>query len=121
MLFRSFDVTVTPVNDAPTITALADQTIAEDGTTGPLAFSVSDVETAAGSLTVTAGQGNGNHSNVTLSVSASSTNVTSTPGGSTDFYYMPSYVSSSTYSNPGVGGYTTTTINGTAGAVVLIW
>ncbi len=73
------------------------------------------------SLTVTQGAGNGNHNGVTLSVSASSTNVTSTPGGRTDFHYMPSYVNSSTYSNPGVGGYTTATINGTAGAVVLIW
>ena len=51
---ETFDVTVTPVNDAPTITALADQTIAEDGTTGALPFTVSDVETAAGALTVTA-------------------------------------------------------------------
>ena len=47
-------LTVNPVNDAPTITALADQTIAEDGTTGALPFTVSDVETAAGALTVTA-------------------------------------------------------------------
>ena len=51
---ETFDVTVTPVNDAPAITALADQTIAEDGTTGALPFTVSDVETAAGALTVTA-------------------------------------------------------------------
>ena len=48
------NVDITAQNDAPTITALADQTIPEDGTTGALAFSVSDVETAAGSLTVTA-------------------------------------------------------------------
>ena len=45
---------VTAVNDAPAITALADQTIAEDETTGALPFTVSDVETAAGALTVTA-------------------------------------------------------------------
>ena len=45
---ETFDVTVTAVNDAPAITALADQTIAEDGTTGALPFTVSDVETAAG-------------------------------------------------------------------------
>ena len=51
---ETFDVTVTAVNDAPAITALADQTIAEDGTTGALPFTVSDVETAAGALTVTA-------------------------------------------------------------------
>ena len=51
-------VTVSGVNDGPTITALADQTIAEDGTTGALPFTVSDVETAAGSLTVTATSSN---------------------------------------------------------------
>jgi len=41
---------ITPVDDAPTITNIADQTIIEDGSTGPfstgpLAFSVDDVET----------------------------------------------------------------------------
>ena len=46
-------ITVTPVNDAPTITALADQVILEDTTTGALPFTVGDVETP-GSLTVTA-------------------------------------------------------------------
>jgi VCBS repeat-containing protein len=51
---ETFDVTITPVNDVPTITALADQTIAEDSTTGALAFTVGDVETAVGALTVTA-------------------------------------------------------------------
>ncbi|MDA1016599.1 MAG: cadherin domain-containing protein [Planctomycetota bacterium] len=54
----SANITVTAVNDAPTISAIGDQTIAEDGTTGALAFSVSDVETAAGSLTVTASSSN---------------------------------------------------------------
>ena len=49
---------MTPDNDAPTITAIADQTIAEDGTTGALSFTVGDVETAAGSLTVTAASSN---------------------------------------------------------------
>ena len=74
------------------------------------------------SLTAAAGQGGGNHSNVTLTVtSASASLLTSSPGGTTDFHYMPSYVSSSTYSRPGVGGYTSTSINGSAGAVVLIW
>ena len=42
------------VNDDPTITAIGDQVIAEDVTTGPLAFTVNDIETAAGSLIVTA-------------------------------------------------------------------
>lgn len=42
------------INDDPTITAIGDVIIAEDGATGSLAFSVSDIETAAGLLTVTA-------------------------------------------------------------------
>ena len=36
---------ITPVDDAPTISNIADQTIIEDGSTGPLTFSVDDVET----------------------------------------------------------------------------
>jgi len=47
-------VNITPTNDAPTITTIADQTIAEDTSTGALAFTIGDVETPPGSLTVTA-------------------------------------------------------------------
>lgn len=50
----TFTVRVTATNDVPTISAVANQTIPEDGSTGPLAFSVADVETGASSLTVTA-------------------------------------------------------------------
>ncbi len=49
-----FDVTVTAQNDAPTISAISDQTIAEDGALSPVAFTIGDTETAASSLTVTA-------------------------------------------------------------------
>ncbi|MEM9553803.1 MAG: IPTL-CTERM sorting domain-containing protein [Acidobacteriota bacterium] len=42
---ETFDITVTPVDDPPTVTAIADQTIAEDGATGPLAFTVADIDT----------------------------------------------------------------------------
>src|SRR5204863_8490557 len=42
----SFALVVTPVNDAPTISAIADQTTPEDTTLGPIAFTVGDVETA---------------------------------------------------------------------------
>ncbi|MBK7951380.1 MAG: PQQ-dependent sugar dehydrogenase [Deltaproteobacteria bacterium] len=41
-------------NTPPTITNLADATLAEDTTLGPIAFTVGDGETAAGSLTLTA-------------------------------------------------------------------
>ena len=44
---------INSINDAPTISTIADQTIAEDSSTGALAFTVNDVD-AAGSLTVSA-------------------------------------------------------------------
>ena len=49
------------LNTAPTITAFADQTIASGSSTGALAFTVGDSETAAGALTVS-----GSSSNTTL-------------------------------------------------------
>jgi mRNA-degrading endonuclease HigB of HigAB toxin-antitoxin module len=55
---RSFLMTVTAVNDAPTITAISDQTTVENTSTGAIAFTVGDVETAVGSLTVTATSSN---------------------------------------------------------------
>lgn len=56
----SFTVTINiaSVNDLPTITAVSNQTIDEDGNTDVLSFTVWDVETAAASLTVTASSGN---------------------------------------------------------------
>jgi hypothetical protein len=50
----SFTLTVNPVSDVPTITAIDDQTIDEDGTTAPLSLTVDDVETAAADLTLSA-------------------------------------------------------------------
>jgi len=47
-------LTVTAVNDTPTISAILDQTTLEDTATGAITFTVGDVETAATSLTVTA-------------------------------------------------------------------
>lgn len=49
---------VPPANTAPTISAIADRTVAEDGATGALAFTVADAETAAASLTVTRASSN---------------------------------------------------------------
>ena len=43
----TFMLTVTAVNDAPTISDIADQTIDEDTATSALAFTVGDAETAA--------------------------------------------------------------------------
>ena len=50
----SFLLTVTSVNDAPTISAIPDQTINEDTSTGLIPFMVGDVESTANSLTVSA-------------------------------------------------------------------
>ena len=49
---RSFTIIVNPVNDPPTITPIADQTIAEDTSSGPLGFTIDDAETAPEFLTV---------------------------------------------------------------------
>jgi glucose/arabinose dehydrogenase/subtilisin-like proprotein convertase family protein len=57
----TFVLTVNPVNDPPTISTVANQSISPGGSTGPLALTVGDVETAAGNLTVT-----GSSSNPTL-------------------------------------------------------
>lgn len=57
----AINVTVTAVNDDPTITSIADQTIAQNSNTGALDFTIGDVETAPGSLVVT-----GTSSNTTL-------------------------------------------------------
>lgn len=51
-------VTVTDNNEAPTVSAISNQTINEDGTTGLIAFTVSDPETASGTLSVTAASSN---------------------------------------------------------------
>lgn len=50
---RTFTVTVTAVNDAPTISPITDRATNEDTSTGAIAFTVGDFETAATSLTVT--------------------------------------------------------------------
>ncbi|MBU6163066.1 MAG: hypothetical protein KGO50_18300, partial [Myxococcales bacterium] len=51
---QSFVLTVTAVNDVPTISAISDQTTLEDTATGGIPFTVGDVETAVELLTVTA-------------------------------------------------------------------
>ena len=43
-VYETFDVTVTDVNADPTISAIANQTINEDGNTGALAFTVADAD-----------------------------------------------------------------------------
>lgn len=50
----TFNFTVRPVNDLPTITAIADRTLAEDTQSGAIAFTINDIETAGVNLQVTA-------------------------------------------------------------------
>ena len=54
----SFQLTVNAVNDAPTITSVANQTTTSGIAVGPISFTVGDVETAAGSLTVSGSSNN---------------------------------------------------------------
>jgi regulation of enolase protein 1 (concanavalin A-like superfamily) len=55
---RSFVLTVSPVNDVPTLSPLASRTIAEDSSTGPMAFTVGDVDNDPATLAVTAASSN---------------------------------------------------------------
>src|SRR5688572_28763150 len=54
----TFVLTVNAINDAPTISDIADQAINEDTATAALPFTIGDVETAAASLTLSAGSSN---------------------------------------------------------------
>jgi hypothetical protein len=79
----SFVLTVTPVNDAPTITAPANQIINEDTSTGALPFAVADVDSATVSVTATSSNTtlipNANITVAPVSGSPGSRNVTLTP------------------------------------------
>src|SRR5439155_15113715 len=54
----SFAVSVSDPNTPPTISSIANQTISAGGSTGPLAFTVSDAQTPLTSLTVSASSSN---------------------------------------------------------------
>jgi hypothetical protein len=75
-------VTVTPVNDAPTITSIADQTILEDGATGALSFTIGDIDNGIAQLSVSGTSLNTAlvpNANVVISPSGASRTVTVTP------------------------------------------
>jgi hypothetical protein len=80
---KSFLLTVTPVNDAPTVSAIPNQTVAEDTPTAPLAFTISDIETPAASLVVTAIALDGTlvpAANLTIAGAGANRTLTITPG-----------------------------------------
>jgi len=54
----SFVLTVSAVNDKPTISAIANRSISQDTSTGSISFTVGDVETSASSLSLTASSSN---------------------------------------------------------------
>ena len=69
-------------NNAPTISNIPDQTISPDTSTGPIAFTVGDAETAAGSLTLTGTSNNGAlvpNGNIVFGGSGANRTVTITP------------------------------------------
>ncbi|HEX4611804.1 MAG TPA: DUF4815 domain-containing protein, partial [Urbifossiella sp.] len=71
-----------PANTPPQISSVANQTVAENGATGALAFTVSDAETPATGLVVTAASGNAALvplSGISLNGSGTSRTVTVTP------------------------------------------
>jgi hypothetical protein len=75
-------VTVRNINDPPTITPIPNQTIAEDGSTGALSFTVGDEETAPAALSVTAGSSNTTlvpNANLALGGSGANRSITVTP------------------------------------------
>ncbi|NJO00015.1 MAG: hypothetical protein HC875_40840, partial [Anaerolineales bacterium] len=55
---ETFIITVNAVNDPPTISPISDRVTLYQTATGPISFTVGDVETAAGSLTVTGSSSN---------------------------------------------------------------
>jgi hypothetical protein len=78
----TFVLTVSAVNDAPTITDIGDQTTEEDTPTGAIAFTIGDVETAAADLTVSASSSNTAlvpDANIVFGGSAADRTVTVTP------------------------------------------
>jgi hypothetical protein len=81
---ETFVLTVNSVNDLPTISAIASRSIPEDGNTGAIAFTIGDVETALGSLVLTAESSNTNLvplANIVFDGTGASRTVTVTPTG----------------------------------------
>ncbi|WP_351089682.1 Ig-like domain-containing protein, partial [Shewanella sp. S1-49-MNA-CIBAN-0167] len=79
---RTFVVTVNAVNDAPTISNISNRSINEDSNTGNIAFTIGDLETAAGSLSVSRSSSNAAlvpTANVVLGGSGANRTVNVTP------------------------------------------
>jgi plastocyanin len=80
----TFTLTVSAVNDAPTISNIADQSTSQGTAKGPIAFTINDSETAATSLTLAASSSNTAllpNANITLGGSGTARSITLTPAG----------------------------------------
>jgi len=78
----TFVLTVAPVNDGPTISGIANRSIIQNTNTGAIAFTVTDVDTALTSLTLTGSSSNQTlvpDSNIVFGGSGGSRTVTVTP------------------------------------------
>ena len=78
----SFVLTVTAVNDAPTITSIANQSTTVGTSVGPISFTVGDAETAATSLSLAGDSSNPTlvpNGNIVFGGSGSNRTVTVTP------------------------------------------
>jgi hypothetical protein len=78
----AFLLTVNPVNDPPVISAIADQVVPVDGSFGPLAFTVADVDSDLGSLVVSGVSSNQSlmpDANILIGGSGANRTVSATP------------------------------------------
>ncbi len=78
----AFVLTVTGVNDGPTISDIADRTIDEDNSTGAVLFTIGDIDNAAGTLTMSGTSSNTNtvpNANIVIGGSGANRTVTVTP------------------------------------------
>ncbi|HEY59185.1 MAG TPA: DDE-type integrase/transposase/recombinase [Anaerolineae bacterium] len=79
-------VTVTAINDGPVISDVTNKTVAEDGSTGAISFTVTDVDDEDGSLAVSATTSNGvviPQANIVFGGSRSERTVTIDPAADT--------------------------------------
>ena len=76
----SFTVVVTPVNDPPTVSNITDRSIAEDGNTGAVAFTITDPDDSAWTVTgSSSNQALVPDANVVIGGSGANRTVTATP------------------------------------------
>jgi hypothetical protein len=79
---QNISVTVLDINEAPAVSSISDQAIAEDSSTGAIGFTIGDPESLASSLTVTASSSDTNlipDGNVLLSGTGANRTITVTP------------------------------------------